>query len=65
MAEARKRHLRELAGNAADLLMSPSNGVRDTLLRSGKTPKDHIRENKQLVKQIQKQVAIKKLVFHD
>ena len=35
MAEARKRHLKEMAGSGVDLLMNPSNGVRFNPIKKG------------------------------
>ncbi|KAI9098044.1 calmodulin-binding-domain-containing protein [Phlyctochytrium arcticum] len=52
--EARKMHLRQMAGTAVGMILKPSRGVRDDIIRSGGKPKDHCKENRLRLKSMQK-----------
>lgn len=63
--EARKTHLRHMAGAQVTMLMQPSMGIRDDILRAGGTLKDHMKENRKALKELQIQNKIKKEVKYD
>ncbi|KAI8825081.1 calmodulin-binding-domain-containing protein [Fimicolochytrium jonesii] len=54
MGEARKTHLRQMAGTAVSMLLQPSRGIRDDIERLGGTPKDHRKVNRQRLKDLEK-----------
>ncbi|KAI8926123.1 calmodulin-binding-domain-containing protein [Entophlyctis helioformis] len=54
MAEARRTHQRHMAGVAMGMLLHPSKGLRDDIARAGGTPKDHMKENRQMLRNMQK-----------
>ncbi|RKO89129.1 calmodulin-binding-domain-containing protein [Blyttiomyces helicus] len=58
--EARKTHLRHMAGSAVGDLLKPSRGLRDDIVRAGGTPKDHAKQNKLMLKDLQKANKAKK-----
>nr|KAJ3416967.1 hypothetical protein HK105_001133 [Polyrhizophydium stewartii] len=49
-----------MAGVAVGMLLKPSRGVRDDIVRAGGKPKDHIKENVQALRATQKLNRIKK-----
>ncbi|KAJ3012554.1 hypothetical protein HKX48_006213 [Thoreauomyces humboldtii] len=59
--EARKTHLRQMAGTAVGMLLKPSRGIRDDMLRAGREPKDHRRENRQKLKELQSENRTKQI----
>ncbi|TPX65845.1 hypothetical protein SpCBS45565_g04888 [Spizellomyces sp. 'palustris'] len=58
--EARKTHLRHMAGAAVGMILKPSRGLRDDILRAGGKPKDHNKENRQRLKELEKANKAKK-----
>ncbi|KAJ3295352.1 hypothetical protein HK104_002769 [Borealophlyctis nickersoniae] len=58
--EARKTHQRHMAGTAVGMLLQPSRGLRDDIVRRGGTPKDHTRENVQRLRELAKVQKAKK-----
>ncbi|KNC96250.1 uncharacterized protein SPPG_08402 [Spizellomyces punctatus DAOM BR117] len=58
--EARKTHLRHMAGTAVGMILKPSRGLRDDILRAGGKPKDHNKENRQRLKELEKANKAKK-----
>ncbi|KAJ3092036.1 hypothetical protein HK102_011384 [Quaeritorhiza haematococci] len=51
--EARKIKLRHMGGTAVSMLLAPSRGVRDDIVRRGGKPKDHSKENYKRIKDLE------------
>ncbi|KAJ3183645.1 Enkurin domain-containing protein 1 [Gaertneriomyces sp. JEL0708] len=58
--EARKTHLRHMAGTAVGMLIKPSRGLRDDIIRAGGKPKDHAKENRKKLRELEKAKKAKK-----
>ncbi|KAI8895154.1 calmodulin-binding-domain-containing protein [Globomyces pollinis-pini] len=61
MSEARKTHQKHMSGVAVGMLLKPSKGVRDDLLRAGLTPKNHMKENVKQMRLKEAELKRKKL----
>jgi hypothetical protein len=61
--EARKTHLRHMAGTQVTMLMQPSMGIRDDILRAGGTLKDHMKINRKALRELQVKNKEKKQVI--
>ncbi|XJO70486.1 hypothetical protein BDV3_000155 [Batrachochytrium dendrobatidis] len=58
--EARKTHQRHMAGYAVGMLLHPSKGIRDDIVRAGGKPKDHMKENVRQLRSAEKTYKQKK-----
>ncbi|KAI8590378.1 calmodulin-binding-domain-containing protein [Geranomyces variabilis] len=59
-SEARRIAVRQMAGTAVAMLLKPSRGVRDDITWAGGKPKDHRRENRMKLKELEKANQAKK-----
>ncbi|KAJ3321462.1 hypothetical protein HDV06_004131 [Boothiomyces sp. JEL0866] len=54
--EARKEHKKQMSGIQVGMLLQPSKGIRDDLIRAGGKPKDHIKENVSNLRKLQRKI---------